>query len=176
MMKINISRQSVYLLALSVFLLIFVIVFSFSVLIPQGKEYRKQRTQLRKENIDLREYKDFKDKTFKILKDLQSENRHIIVAFENSFKINKFENKHKKYFSSLKLSKLSSLKDEKEFSVYEVNSTSKINSPKSFYKFLDAINKSDWIISVEFPIKFVREDELISSSFRMKVYKLKEVE
>ena len=37
-MKINISRQHIYLLGMSAFLLIFVLVFSFAVLIPKGKE------------------------------------------------------------------------------------------------------------------------------------------
>jgi hypothetical protein len=52
--------------------------------------------------------------------------------------------------------------------------TSQINSPKSFYDFLDAVNKSDWIISVNFPISFKREAEMIRSSFTMKVYAVAE--
>ena len=171
-MKINISRQSVYLLALSTFLLIFVFVFSFSVLIPEGKEYRKQRTQLRKENKELFEYKDFNEETLGVLKELQSKNRHIIMAFDNNFKIEKFEKQHKKYFSALKLSKVKKLKNEDNFILYEVNATSKISSPKSFYNFLEALNKSDWIIDINFPITFIRDKDYIKSSFRMKVYKL----
>jgi len=171
-MKINVSRQSVYLLALSIFLLIFVFVFSFAILIPEGKEYRKQRMQLRKESIELREYNDFRDETFHMLKNLQSENRHIIMAFDNTFKVEKFQQKYKEYFSALKLTKLSKIKDENDFSLYEVNSTSKIDSPVSFYNFLEALNKSNWIISIEFPINFTRENDLISSSFTMKVHKI----
>ena len=63
------------------------------------------------------------------------------------------------------------VKDEDNFNVYEVNTTSQINSPKSFYDFLDAVNKSDWIIAINFPIVFKREDDKIRSSFTMKVYK-----
>ena len=62
------------------------------------------------------------------------------------------------------------LDNEEEFSVYEVNTTSEITSPKNFYNFLEAVNKSDWIVGVNFPITFKRDGEIISSSFTMKVY------
>ena len=74
------------------------------------------------------------------------------------------------YFSSLTLSKLSKVGDEDEFISYEVNTTSEISSPKSFYDFLDAVNKSDWVIAIEFPINFKRDGEMIKSSFTMKVH------
>ena len=60
--------------------------------------------------------------------------------------------------------------DEGEFSIYDVKTSSEINSPKTFYDFLDALNKSDWIVQVNFPIHFKRDGELIKSSFTMKVY------
>ena len=60
--------------------------------------------------------------------------------------------------------------DESKFTTYDVNTTSLINSPKSFYNFLEAVNKSDWIVAVNFPITFKRDAEMINSSFTMKVY------
>jgi len=157
-MKINISRHYLYILLFSLFMLMLILLFAFLVLIPKGKEYREQRMELKKSK----------------LKDLQSKNRHIITAFENRFDAKKFQKEHKSYFSSLTLSKISKEKDEGEFAVYEVNTTSRISSPKNFYNFLDAVNKSDWIIGVNFPITFKRDGENISSSFTMKVYSNKE--
>jgi len=169
-MKISISRQNIYLLIVSIFLLIFVLLFSFLVLIPEGKEYREKRATLIKEQRSLREYQNFHDETLEFLKELQSENRAIITAFDKSFNSVKFEKQYKSYFSSLSVSKIPQITKEDEFSVYEVNTTSQISSPKSFYEFLDAINKSDWIVGVNFPIEFIREGELIKSSFSIKVY------
>ncbi|MCK4875531.1 MAG: hypothetical protein KAS26_06760 [Sulfurimonas sp.] len=169
-MKINFTRQNIYLLAISIFLLIFVLVFSFSVLIPKGKEYRIKRTELRKMNLEARNLNNFSYETLEILQKLQSDNRHIITAFDTEFSPKRFEKQYKGFFSSLKLSQKAKSKDEDEFTVYEVNTTSEISSPKSFYNFLDAINKSDWIVGVNFPIKFKREGEIISSSFTMKAY------
>lgn len=169
-MKINISRQHIYLLSISLFLFVFVVIFAFGVLIPQGKEYRLQRTELKKELKELRKYQNFSDETYENLKNLQSENRHIITAFDAIFDINRFEQQHKSYFTSLNISKIEPIAPESDFAVYEVNTSSQISTPKSFYDFLDAINKSDWIIAVNFPIDFKREGELIKSSFTMKVY------
>jgi hypothetical protein len=169
-MKINISRQHIYLLALAVFLLIFVLVFSFLVLIPKGKEYRKDRIELKKEMKELRKYEDFHMQTQEKLKELEGKNRHIIDAFGSIFNPDRFEKLYREYFTSLQLSEIKATGSEDGFIVYEVNASSKISSPKSFYNFLDALNKSDWIIGVNFPINFKRDGELIHSSFTMKVY------
>lgn len=174
-MKINISRQSIYLLSLSMFLLIFVLIFSFAVLIPKGKEYRKQRTALNKDAIELRRYQDFSDSTLQKLKELQADNAHIITAFDNSFSIERFQKRYSSHFKSLELSKKQALANEDEFSVYEVNTTSSINSPQSFYEFLDAVNKADWVIGINFPINFKRDSEMINSSFTMKVYNTQKI-
>lgn len=169
-MKINISRQNIYLLTVSIFLLIFVLLFSFLVLIPEGQEYRVQRVELKKEMRELRKYQNFNDEILERLKQLQSDNRNIITAFENLFNAERFEKKHRSHFSSFNVSKQINQLNEGEFIVYEVNTTSQISSPKGFYNFLDAVNKSDWIIGINFPINFKRDGELIKSSFTMKVY------
>ena len=169
-MKINISRHQIYILLLSVFLFLFVLIFSFGLLIPQGKEYRVKRSELRKELHEYRKYEDFHTKTLSTLKELQSKNRNIITAFDRTFSPARFEKQHKAEFSSLKIVKIKRAKDYEGFSVYEVNTTSHISSPTNFYDFLDAVNKGDWIIGVNFPIKFKRDGEMIKSSFTMKVY------
>ena len=169
-MKINISRQTLYLLGLSLSLFLFVILFSFLVLIPEGKNYREHRGILKKENAELRKYKQFHNERSEVLKELQVKNRRIINAFDAPFDASRFEKQHKNYFNSLVLSKQEMKSDDEGFNVYEVNTTSKISSPKSFYDFLDGVNKSDWIIGVDFPITFIREDEMIRSSFTMRVY------
>ncbi|MDD5157297.1 hypothetical protein [Sulfurimonas sp.] len=169
-MKSSITRQSIYLLALSTVLLIFVFVFSFAVLIPEGKEYRSKRSKLKKESVELARTVEFHDETATVYKKLKADNSHIIGAFSSGFSPEKFEKQHKSFFNSLMLSKKIEVESEDDFSVYEVNTSSKISSPKSFYNFLDTVNKSDWIISINLPIDFKRDGEIINSSFKMKVY------
>ena len=139
-------------------------------LIPEGKEYRKSRVNVKTQKKELHKYQYFNDETEQTLKELQKKHRHIIVAFDAIFNPKRFQKQHKNHFSSLEISKLEREKNEKEFAVYTVKAVSKISSPKGFYDFLDAINKSDWIMGIDFPIKFVRDSELIQSTFTMKVY------
>jgi len=169
-MKINISRQSIYLLSLSVFLLIFVLVFAFAFLIPEGKEYRKKRAELKKESVQLRKYENFRDEVLEQLNELTSKNRHITNAFAKEFEPKRFQKMHRKYFNSLTIAPKKKIEGIESFDIYEVTTTSQINSPTSFYDFLDGVNKSDWIIAINFPIHFQREAEMIRSSFTMKVY------
>ncbi|CAI6146068.1 MAG: hypothetical protein SPLUMA2_SPLUMAMAG2_00248 [uncultured Sulfurimonas sp.] len=169
-MKSSISRQHLYLIFVSLFLLVFVIIFAFGVLIPEGKEYRAKRIDLKKMSKELREYQNFHNETFDTLKTLQGKNRRIITAFDMTFNPEHFEKQNKSYFSKLSVSVIGFSGIEDNFAVYEVNTTSQISSPSSFYNFLDSVNKSDWIIGINFPINFKRDGELIMSSFTMKVY------
>jgi len=169
-MKTNLSRQLLYLLIISAILFIFVLLFSFLVLVPSGKEYRIKRTAVKKQSLELRQLENFSFDVEQKLQKLKSDNRHITTAFDTKFNEKRFQKQYKTHFTSLELSKQDELEKEQGFSVYEVNTTSHISSPQSFYNFLDAVNKSDWIISINFPINFQREDQEIKSSFSMKVY------
>lgn len=166
----SISRQHIYLMVASMILLIFVLIFSFLVLIPEGKEYRVKRVELKKSSREFRDYSNFHYETQDVLQDLRSKNRRIITAFDATFSPDRFERENKAYFSELRVSSLKEPTLENEFGVYEVNTTSQISSPKSFYDFLDGINKSEYIIAINFPIDFKRDGEIIKSSFTMKVY------
>ena len=166
----RITRQGIYILTISIFLLAFVIVFSFSTLIPKGKEYRKQRITLMDQRKDLKRYQDFELQTYDVLKKLQADNRHIITAFDKKFAPKRFIKKYKSSFNSLSLEKVKIIDPQEGFCVYDVKTSSQISTPAVFYKFLDEINKSDWIVAINFPIEFKREGEVLNSSFKMKVY------
>jgi transposase len=147
-----------------------VLVFSFNALIPEGKEYRLQRVQLAKEYKDLKRYQDYDAQVYEELKKLQADHRHIITAFDNQFDKERFIKKYKDVFKTLEITSVDNNASEDGFSVYNVKTSSKISTPTTFYKFLDEINKSDWIVSVDFPIDFERDADMIRSSFQMRVY------
>ena len=170
----KISRQTIYLLVVTIVLLIGVFLFSFYVLIPTGKDYRYARGEKNKKLLELAQYQGLHDDTLKQLKRLEEKNRLAVSAFDNSFDQEKFIAQNKKFFEDLMLSKISKAEDKNPFDLYEVNATSKIYSPVVFYNFLESLNKGDWIIGVNFPIHFKREDEMITTSFTMRVYKLSE--
>ena len=172
MKSFKLSRQNLYLLIITLFLLIFVLLFAFAVLIPAGKDYRQARSVTNKHSIELSQYQQLNDETFQELKSLQEKYRNVITAFDNSFDQERFIAQNRRFFQNLQISKMSKLDEKQPFDLYEVNATSKIDSPVVFYNFLDSLNKGNWIIGVNFPIHFKRDGELINSSFTMRVYNI----
>lgn len=164
------NRQTLFVVILSLFLLMGVVTFSFLFLIPKGKEYRALRLESKKEFQQLELTQNRFDNTQSRLKDIQSQNAHTIGAFDKLFNPGQFERLYKKEFTDLYLTEITTVDGNGTFKVYEVNATSKITSPQSFYNFLENINKSEWVIGVNFPIHFERDGDKIRSSFTMKVH------
>jgi hypothetical protein len=170
-MKMNKNILSTLIVA--AILLIAVLVLSFFFLIPKGKEYRSDRIDKKKEDAILREYQNYHADTYSKLKELQSKHKHIITSYENKFDPQRFKKLNSDYFQTLELSESIIQPSTDEFVLYEVNATSKISTPESFYNFLTSINKSEWIISINFPINFERDENMIKSSFTMRVHNTK---
>ncbi|RUM65547.1 MAG: hypothetical protein DSZ03_02595 [Sulfurimonas sp.] len=169
-MRLSISQQNIYLLVFSVLLLVFVLFFAFFALIPEGKNYRIERLEMKKYEANELQYHQWHDEVLEELQTLRSQHQHTIAAYDNTFNPERFVKMNSVYFESLKLQQLSPKEDEEGFSVYEVNATTKIDSPSSFYAFLEGINKGDWVINVNFPIRFEREGNVIRSTFTLKIY------
>ncbi|HEX5329245.1 hypothetical protein [Sulfuricurvum sp.] len=164
------NRQTLFVVILSLLLLIGVVAFSFFFLIPKGKEYRSLRLESKKEFQQLELTQNRYDNTHNRLEDLKKQHKHTIGAFDKVFDPGRFERLYKKEFTDLYLTEVSTTDSNGTFKVYEVNATTKITSPQSFYTFLENINKSEWVIGVNFPIHFERDGDQIRSSFTMKVH------
>lgn len=164
------NRQTLYLILLSTLLLIGVVSFAFLALIPKGKEYRSLRLESKKEFQKLDLAQEEHDRIYEKLKELRAQNDHTIKAFDTPFDPERFERLYKKEFQDLYLTEIVAQESNGTFRTYEVNATSKITSPQSFYTFLEGVNKSRWVIGVTFPIHFVRDGDKIRSSFTMRVY------
>jgi hypothetical protein len=168
--KLRVSRQTIYLLSLSLVLLLVSLLFAFAVLIPAGKEYRLMRLERNKHTQAMMQYQQWHDDTFRLLKELQSKNKNIVTAFKNRFDPDRFVKTNRHFFQSLELAEVDAVTADAPFAVYEVNTTSRIGSPENFYGFLETVNKSDWIIGINFPVRFKRDQDRILSSFTMRVY------
>ncbi len=164
------NKTSIFVSLLALILIAVVGIFSFALLIPTGKEYRKLRLEHKKELSRLEIAKDYYEKVAQDLSKIKSTNKDIIEAFERKFDQKAFEDNYKKEFSNLYLTELENPDDDGAFKIYEVHASTKIYTPQSFYNFLEAINSSGWVIEVNFPINFQSDDEMISASFTMRVY------
>ncbi|MBN2896075.1 MAG: hypothetical protein JXK05_09330 [Campylobacterales bacterium] len=170
-MKLNLARQTLYMLIVALVLMLIVFLFSLFFLIPEGKKYRLERLLMKKEALKEREYQAVYDETHAHLQQLRSDHKHVIAAFDNPFDPERFVTLYRGAFDALMLTPMAALEhNESAFMLYEVNTSSRIDSPRIFYDFLDQINKSEWVINVNFPIRFEREGAQIRSSFSMRVY------
>jgi len=164
------GRNLINILLLSLGFIVLFFAFVAIFLIPTGKMYKKDHKSYMKATYERDRAQDFHDETMLNLKDLQTKNRAIILAYGNLFDSDAFARQYGRYFKRLKLTSVDTKEKEDIFDVYEVKATSDINSPTDFYDFLDAVNKSENIISIEFPINFVADGPVIHSSFRLKVF------
>ena len=155
------NRQASVMVILSLVLLLSVILFSFLLLIPEGKEYRLLRLESKKELLSLELAQRRYDQANDRLRELQARNHHTITAFNTFFDAERFTQLYKKEFQDLYLTEMREEGGSGTFKIYEVNATSKITSPESFYHFLEGVNKSDWIIGVNFPVHFERDGDKI---------------
>jgi lipopolysaccharide export LptBFGC system permease protein LptF len=167
------SHKTFDLLLLSLILITMIVVFSFIFLIPKGKEYRTLRLENKKEVSALARSNEEKDRLQVKLEGLESKNDKTIKAFKKPFNAYKFVKKYDKEFQDLFVTEMTLQDQNGSFKVYEVNATTKIDSPEVFYRFLDNLNNSDWIIGIDFPIHFERSGDMIKSSFTMKVHHFK---
>ena len=101
----NISRQLLYTLTLSFVFLILVIIFSVNFLIPEGKQYRIKRVEAKKHDIKQSSYQLSYDKVYEEYKNLKSNNKNIITAYDTKFNKDRFIRLYGDYFKSLTLNR-----------------------------------------------------------------------
>ena len=169
------SRQMVYMLSASLVLLLFVLLFSFLFLIPAGKDYRKNKIEYRKTSLELNEIQNFYEERLGKYKDLQSQNSHIVNAFDSTFDSKRFSIQNKSFFTSLEVGSISKSVVDDFLDVYEVNASSSVSSPTNFYDFVEALNKGETIVKLNFPVSMKRVGEGIQTDFNMKIYRIREM-
>jgi hypothetical protein len=164
------NHRTLYLVLISLTLFVGIVVFSVLFLIPKGKEYRTLRLESKKEQQLIAQAQERYDQVNEKHKKLKGESAQTIQAFRTPFDAVKFTKNNQQDFQDLYLTEIEMAEHNGSFKVYEVNATTKITSPQTFYQFLEKINKSDWVIGVDFPINFERDGDKIKSSFTMKVH------
>lgn len=165
------NHRTLYLILISLFLFIGIVVFAAFFLIPKGKEYRTLRLESKKEQQLISRAEARHESVNEKFNKLKHDHAHTMEAFSAPFNAQKFTKMNQQDFEDLYLTEVEMADHNGSFKVYEVNATTKITSPQAFYQFLEKINKSDWIIAVNFPINFERDGDKIKSSFTMRVYR-----
>jgi len=164
-MRLNLSNENIFLLALSTFLLALVLLFSFLVLLPKEKNHRLQKNKLQTAYFKLQKDKKTKEQKLYLLKKLNTHSQ----TFKKNFNPDTFKNKIQTYFTDIISMQITTSK-QNNISIYKINLSAYIQSPQQFYNFIENINKDKWIIEIIQPVKFEKHKKNIKISFGIKIW------
>jgi hypothetical protein len=144
----------------------FVIAPSIRIFKKYQEKYYKAKT-----NFNLLD-KEFIKKQ-KELNKIKLENKKIIYALKRDFNKNNFIEFASKFMSVKKIKEINYSVYNNDFikTSYFVNV--KINSPEDFYKFVDSLKNYKYVLRVDFPIKFEKDENRILLSFTIDHFKVK---
>ncbi len=152
-------------------IIIIVLLFSlfFALAIPSVKMYKKQNSEYRKVKAKYDRISRQHGDALTQLKELKSDNRKIIDAFENGFDEQAFLKYLNSKFQTVKFEK-SDPRVEEKFLRYSITVTTSMDTPMKFYEFLTKLNRYSNIIETEFPIEFQAKNGVLEGSFSLKYY------
>ncbi len=142
----------------------------FVLIVPSVKEYKSVKVNYKRQEMSTSHTKSMLDGKKQTLDEALKKNEHVIKALSNPFDKERFLLHVKKYFKNASLSEAMALSNNENYSIYELNVTSMLSSPSSFYKFLDSLSDYENIIKADFPIAMKSNNKEIYSTFNIKVY------
>ena len=143
------------------------------IIAPSIKKFKQTQKKYFEAKYEFNMVNNQYNKTLNELKMLKKENAKILNAFRRDFNINNFKNFASQFMEITSIEKNGTKPFKKDFltTIYFVKS--KINSPKDFYDFIDALKNYKYIVKVYFPINFQKEGKKILLTLKLEHYRLK---
>lgn len=170
------SLQEIDILRLIMFVLAFIFVLVCMItffIIPSIKDYKKAKAENLNSIMNLIKIEEVYTSYANALNEFESNNNRTLSAIKNPFNEKEFLKNANNFFDSASLARLSSKDNNASFLHYELNVTGKLNSPQKFYDFIDFLNNYNSIILLDFPVKMQAHNDLIDTSFEIKVLESK---
>ena len=145
------------------------VVFGFFVFTPKIKTYRALNIELQQNSAELTAAEKEFDGHYVQLQNLQEREKNIDLALHKHFDLDRFETYLKQHFSSFSLRSVISEKDTL-FQTELIAVQAKIATPVEYYRFIDALNRFEWVVEVDGTQKFVGAKDGINTHFILKVY------
>ena len=153
-------------------LLSVVVVFGFFVFTPKIKAYRALSIELQLHSAELaRAEKEF-DGHYAALQNLQDREKSIDIALHRHFDLDRFETYLKQHFSSYTLRSIVSERDE-FFQTELIAVRATIATPAEYYRFIDALNRFEWVVEVDGTQQFKGVKGGIDTQFTLRVRTVK---
>ena len=150
-------------------LLSVVVVFGFFVFAPKIKAYRALNIELQQNSTELVAAEKEFDEHYAALQNLQDREKSIDIALHKHFDLDLFETYLKQHFSSYTLRSIVSEKDE-FFQTELIAVRATIATPAEYYRFIDALNRFEWVVEVDGTQQFKGVKDGIDTQFTLKVY------
>ena len=150
-------------------LLSLVVLFGFFVFAPDIKAYRALSIELSEKQSALDALETRFDKAYRRLQDLQERERRIDQALHRHFDEAAFERYVGGFFKAYELRSISS-EYEGDLQTDTISLRVLIASPVEYYRFIDALNRFEWVAEVKGTQRFEGVSEGIETHFTLKVY------
>lgn len=170
------SLENIDILKLLIYVLIFIIVcliMIFGFIVPNIKEYRMIQAQNRSQMANVSRIEQVLNTKNNTLNEIKEKDRVTLKAFDTKFNKIKFSAFATNYFSDVRLQEIPAQNKDEPYFRYELNVTSMVKTPTKFYDFIDALQKYDNVIKIDFPIKMRGDRDKIHTTFNIKVYGLR---
>ena len=164
------GNRTMELLSIVFFSLLLLAVFVFFVLVPEGKEYRNLGLQIQEIDAEVSKLQMRYDSCYDRHRKLQEERQAVIEALESSFDEKIFIEMLGRNVTAVDLDMRRQIDEERGIYIQKAGIKARFRSPENFYRLVDGINGSGWVVSIEKPITFERIGDEINASFSIKVY------
>lgn len=160
---------------LMLFLLAFlsvVMLFVFLVVIPAIKTYKTKKVLYRQTLLAEKELSQKEQELQKQLEAYKKRYRNTLDAFRHPFNEEAFLDVARKYFQNVTLTPKEEKKMESGLRLYTFEADFNARTPVKFYHFVDALQKMDNVVKINFPIEIESEGKTIRLQFNLSVYRL----
>ncbi|NPA11476.1 MAG: hypothetical protein GXO62_04465 [Epsilonproteobacteria bacterium] len=145
------------------------------IIAPSIKTFKKyQKIYYEKEN-DYLSTKATYTKRLKELNKLKRSNAKIIHAFRRKFNQANFKHFASKYMQIVSIEKNATKTYKTDFLTTTYFVKAKIDSPKNFYDFVEALKNYKYLLKVYFPIDFTKDKDKILLTLKIEHYRLKDL-
>ena len=150
-------------------LLSVVVVFGFFVFTPKIKAYRALSIELQQNTAALATAEKEFDGHYTVLQNLQDREKSIDIALHKHFDLDQFETYLKPHFASYTRRSIVSEKYE-HFQTELIAVRATIATPAEYYRFIDLLNRFEWVVEVDGTQQFKGVTNGIITQFTLKVY------
>ena len=164
------SKFASFILVMLIFLFMSVVVsFGFFSFTPKIKAKRLLSIELEQKNMMLDAAEKKFDQNYKQLQQLQEREKYVDLALEKRFDETRFEHFIAQHFNRYALRSITT-EQELAYQADIIDISAITTSPVTFYRFVDMLNRFDWVAEVVSTQQFRSVPDGVETHFVLKVY------